>query len=161
MTDTLIAQSPVAVQGFYSKPRTRRVECTWLEPAEGSEPLWAEVRSDIPIGVTDEIPFGRDHTHKEGWEAVAPWVTAWNVLGWDTASRTMQPVPAPAVGGPDVFKYVDPIIVEWLAFTLRTTYLNLVTDDDRKKSNGSASKASDGDSEYSEPASASLPNQAD
>jgi hypothetical protein len=158
MTDTLIA--PV-VTGFYSKPRTRRVSCDWLEPADGAERLWADVRSDIPIGVTDEIPFGVQHTHREGWEAVAPWVTDWNALAWDTASRSMQPVPAPAVGGPEVFKYLDPIIVEWLAFTLRTTYLNLVSDDEKKASVGSANNPSAPDSASSSPEIASQPNHAD
>jgi hypothetical protein len=109
--------------------------------------------------VTDDIPFGRDHTHKEGWEAVSPWVTAWNVMGWDTASKSYQPVPAPAIGGPEVFKYVDPIIVEWLAFTLRTTYLNLVSDDQKKASNGTGSNPSDDALESSVPAKKSRKSQ--
>lgn len=158
MTDTLI-DAPVAVPGFYSRPRTRRVVCDWIEPADGAERLWADVRSDIPLGVTDEIPFGQQHTHKEGWEAVAPWVVEWNAMGWDTATKTFQPVPAPAVGGPDVFRWLDPIVVEWLAFTLRTTYLNLVSDDQKKASSGTESNPSDDDSASSVPVKKSRKNQ--
>jgi hypothetical protein len=80
-------------------------------------------------------------------------------MGWDTASKSYQPVPAPAIGGPEVFKYVDPIIVEWLAFTLRTTYLNLVSDDQKKASNGTGSNPSDDALESSVPAKKSRKSQ--
>src|SRR5262245_60664563 len=99
---------------FVARPRTREVECDWLVPEEGFSPLWAVVRCDLPFGVLDAIPFGRGHTYQELWDAIAPYVLDWNALGWDAATGTRVPVDPPALGGPDVFQWVDPVVADWL-----------------------------------------------
>lgn len=148
-----------AIPGFVGRPRTRRVECDWLVPEEGAEPLWAEVRSDLSLGLVRRIPFGEGHTYAELWETIAPLVVDWNCVQLDTATGAYAPVPPPSVAGPEAFSYVDPIVSDWLAFVLKTTYRSVVGDDQKKASATGPSNASAPASASSSPAKRSRPNR--
>jgi hypothetical protein len=163
MTDTII-EAAYEVKGFIPKPRYRRVECDWLPAEEGSEPLWAEVRADLPFGFINDMPYGSDYTYADIWAAIAPHVRAWNALGYDMATGTYQPVPPPAEGGVEVFKWVDPVIGDWLGFVIKTTYRTATTN---PKANSGSAKPAGGPSAANAPVSASSnrakksrPNQA-
>jgi hypothetical protein len=162
MTDTVIDETPVAT-GFIPKARYRRVVCDWVTAEEGSEPLWAEVRSDLPFGVIDDLPWGSGHTYAELWPVIAPHVRAWNAMGYDTVSGTYQPVQPPAEIGPDAFKWVDPIISDWIGFVLKTTYRSVTSDpkasSESSASSGGASSENGNGSASSAPAKASRKNR--
>lgn len=121
---------PVAatVSGFVPKPRYRRAECDWLEAEEGSEPLWAEVRSDLPLGAIDRIPRDGSCTYNEMWDAIAPHVRAWNAMGQDPETGEWKPVPPPAEIGRDAFALIDPMVSYWIRFLLLTTYAKVGSD---------------------------------
>lgn len=149
--------------GFYPKQRTRRVECDWLEPGDGAARLWAEVRCDLPLGVIDELPFGQGHSYADVWQAIWPYVLDWNAEGWVVGTEERIRVLPPAEQGPDAFKWVDPIISDWLAFVLKTTYRNVVSDpkapSTSEPSSGGPSKPSAPASDSSSPANASPPSR--
>lgn len=63
-------------------------------------------------------------------EAIAPFVLAWNCEKVNRDTGNVEPVPAPADGGPDVFLVVDQDILLWLGFTLKT--MHLPTNDQKK-----------------------------
>lgn len=158
LADVALVEEGLA-RGFIPRTRTRRVECDWLEPEDGHSRLWAVVRCDLPLGVIEELPFGGGHTYAEVWKAIYPYVLDWNALGWDEATDARVALPPPAQGGPDAFKWVDPIVSDWLAFVLKTTYRNLVSDDQKKGSSGGPSSPSEPASDSSSPANASPPSR--
>jgi hypothetical protein len=85
-----------------------------LAPAEGAEPFWADIRDDLTIDQVDRIPFTLETPLSEMWVAMAPYVVAWNAVGHDPTTNTWEPVPPPAVAGPDAFK----VIPKYAAVTL-------------------------------------------
>jgi hypothetical protein len=120
-------QTLEAVAGFVAQGRYRRVECDWIQPADGHDPLWAEIRSDLPFAALDALPLGTDDQYTDLWRAIAPHVRAWNALGLDITTGTYQPVPPPAEMGPDAFSHVDPLIGIWIGTKLKTTYREAIT----------------------------------
>ena len=125
MTDTTTIDVAAPV-GFRGKPRYRRVECDWLEPEEGADKLYAIVRADLPLGILRTMPYGNGATYTELWGFLAPHVSEWNALAMDAETGEYRPAPAPAEAGPDVFAFVDPVISDWLAFVIKTTYKGIV-----------------------------------
>ncbi len=108
----LEAEAPVSnghVTGWRPAVTTRRATVDaerWpgLAAADGSEPFWAEIRDDLSIEQVDRIPYSLDAPLSEMWAAMAPYVVAWNAVGYQPTTNTWEPIPAPAVGGPDAFK---------------------------------------------------------
>ena len=142
----------LAANGFVGRGRYRRVECDWFEPEDGREPLWAELRADLPFGFLDDIPLGGDHSYHDLWDAIGPCVRDWNALGFDVASREWRPVPPPATAGRDAFRAVDPLIGLWLGVMLKQTYAQAVAG---PKATGAAAAPAGGPSSPNAPASAS------
>jgi hypothetical protein len=127
MTDTLISETTTEEIGFRPKQRTRRVECEWLEPQEGSPRAWAEIRKDIPLGLIREAPY-QDATFESIWEWLAPLVIDWNCEGYNWKTGQWEVVPPPAEIGVDAFRKVDPQITNWLAICIKLTYQTVTTD---------------------------------
>jgi hypothetical protein len=153
MSELAEATTTPEVTGFRPKHRYRRVECEWIEKEEGAEALWAEVRSDLPLGMIDKLPNVGDCTFNELWDAVAPHVRAWNALGQDAESGGWKPIPPPAEAGRDAFGLVDPLIGHWLLFVLKTTYRQVITDPKASTESAPTEKPpSDSDSDSPAPA---------
>lgn len=127
-TDAII-EPQSASTGFRPKGRYRRVECDWIEADEGSEKLWAEIRSDLPFGVIDDLPaFGSGIVYADLWAIIAPHVRDWNCTAFDVNAGEWADVPPPAGGGPSSFRFVDPLIADWVLFQLKMTYRQAIAD---------------------------------
>lgn len=145
MIDTQTAEAvapPLA--GFVGKGRTRRVECSWIEPEEGHERLWADVRSDLPLGLVHSIQL-TDVSYQAMWERIAPFVVAWNALAYDIETGARIPAPPPAEVGPAAFEWVDPLISDWLAFELKMTYRSIVADPKDSSASAPSPSSASGD----------------
>lgn len=126
--------------GFRPKIRTKELICDWssLEPDEGCAPLTATVPARLTWEDLEWIPMftltdgGISFPNaKELREAIAPLVFGWNCEKVNRDTGNVEPVPAPADGGPDVFLVVDQDILLWLGLTLKT--MHLPTKEDQKK----------------------------
>lgn len=125
--------------GFRPKVRTKELVCDWtsLEPEAGEDPLTCTVPARLTWEDLEWIPM---FTFTNGAlsfpnakalrEAIAPYVLAWNCEKVNRDTGNVEPVPAPADGGPDVFLVVDRDILSWLGFTLKT--MHLPTNDQKK-----------------------------
>lgn len=111
--------------GFYHSAQYIRIECDWpgLAPLEGCAPLWAELNATLTFADSEQIPDPWQTTFGELYRYVCPHVRAWNARGIDRESGELRPVPPPAEIGPDAFRVVRPLILVWLAFTLKTLHL--------------------------------------
>lgn len=147
-----VLSNHAALGGYAAKGRYRRVECEWLDPMDGGERLWADIRSDLPFAALDDLPLGADDSYLDLWTAIAPHVRAWNALGLDIKTGTYQAVPPPAETGPDAFRHVDPMIGIWIGQQLKQTYRSAVTG---PKSSGALATTSPTPKPASAPASAS------
>ena len=83
----------------------------------------------------------------------------WNCVQIDTATGEYVPVPPPSEIGVEAFTYVDPVVSDWLAFVLKTTYRSVVGDDQKKASAGGPSNPSAPASASSAPAKPSRPSR--
>jgi len=110
-----------AARGWIPKPKTRRVEPEgeYWTPDDGSESLWAEVTDNLTFAQCDAIPFGPNVQYRALWDAIAPHVLAWNVLGIDTETGDYAELPAPANAGPDVFQQAPKAVAAWLGRELK------------------------------------------
>lgn len=131
-----IASHPVIVEpfpaivpdedGFYHNADWIRIECDWpgLAPREGFKPLWAEIDSNLTFDDAEAIPDVFNTNFGQLYRYVCPRVRAWNALGIDQATGELKPVPPPAEIGADAFRAVKPLILVWLAYTLKTIHLS-------------------------------------
>jgi hypothetical protein len=129
MTDALTAPTAdaPATAGFRPPPRYRAITgregSLWDGAGTDSAPLTALVRSNLTGGELDRLRWVRDRMHEAqdpsvAYEALAPYVAAWNAEGsaFDpaTGELTWAPLPPPAEAGPAVFERVDYLTVWWL-----------------------------------------------
>jgi hypothetical protein len=125
---TLEAATEVAtkrIPGFVARGRVRRLTCDWLDPEEGAEPLWADVRVDMTIEQVDELArvIGSQPSYGDLWEWLTPRVVGWNAVALDQTTGEYVPVQPPAEIGHDAFRVVSPVITTWLAFALKQAAL--------------------------------------
>lgn len=113
------------IKGFVPKPRTRIVECTWLEAQDGAEPLMATVAMNLTFDAIDQLSAmirDPETTYAELFAAVSPHVIAWNAVAYDNASGEYAAVPPPSEAGADALRVVDPLVTTWLALELSMGY---------------------------------------
>lgn len=123
MTDVLTdaaTEAPPAAGGFREAPRYRTIEAPsgspWDGTASGSAPLSITVRSNLFGAELDRLRWARDRAIAEKddrivFEAVAPYVTAWNaeapVFDPETGELEWRRLPPPAEAGWEVLAQVD------------------------------------------------------
>lgn len=113
------------LDGFYHNSDWIRIECDWpgLIPREGFKPLWAEIDTNLTFDDAEAIPDVFNTNFGQLYRYVCPRVRAWNARGIDRKTGELKPVPPPAEIGPDAFRAVKPLILVWLAYTLKTIHL--------------------------------------
>ena len=113
------------IPGFVARGRVRRLTCDWIEPEDGAEPLWADVRVDMTIEQVDELAgvISSQPSFADLWAWLTPRVVAWNAVALDQVSGEYVPVQPPAEIGHDAFRVVSPVITTWLAFALKQAAL--------------------------------------
>lgn len=165
MTDTTTVEQVASIPGFVGRGRYRRVECDWFEAQEGAEPLWAELRADLPFGLLEALPVDGKASYNELWDAISFAVRSWNCLGLDLTTGTYQPVPPPCEGGRESFRSVDPQIGLWIGIMLKQTYKTVTTDpkapSESESAGSTASSLPDAISAPSDPVKKSRRNQQD
>ena len=115
--------------GYRTKARTRELVCdvAALAPEEGCEPLTVTVRSNLTWDEVEALPAFATTADgvvsfpnaEELRKAIAPCVLAWNCEAVNPKTGAMEPVPAPADGGPDGFRAVDDLLLIWLGVTIK------------------------------------------
>lgn len=93
-----------------------------VEPLEGEEPLIVTIQINLAYEQLEAIPFHEGATNLEAWQAIAPFVTAWNVKRWNHATGEKEPVPPPAEAGWEVLKVLDALETYWLQRVVRFGY---------------------------------------
>jgi hypothetical protein len=130
----LEAEAPVSnghVTGWRPAVTTRRAVADperfpRMAPPDGVEPFWAEIRDDLSFAEIERIPYGIGNKYSDLWDAMAPYVTAWNATALNPETNQWEPVPAPADAGPDVFKTQNLYVTDFIALCLKfSTDLNL------------------------------------
>lgn len=136
----------MTIAGFVPKPRTRTVECAWLEPAEGAEPLTATIVVNLSLEQIDYVNQLRasNPTYSDLWAVICPQVIAWNAHALDMATGDYVPVPPPAEIGQDALRAVDPLITSWLAWELGRSHLGGAEREGKSKPSDDT-QSSDGD----------------
>lgn len=134
------------IRGHRRTSRYREVTLD-LDDEEGEdEPLRVTIRMNLTFEQINAIPSGQRVLFQDIFVAIAPYVTAWNVVRTNHETGRDELVPPPAEAGPDVLLALDPVEALWLAGMVRQGYLG--TGDDRKKgtprSGSSPGPASDG-----------------
>lgn len=97
---------------------------------EGEEPLRVTVRTNLTFDELDALPNGEAVTYGEIFEAIAPYVTGWNLVRRDAASGEEAAVAPPAEAGPGALRALPPEAVRWVLELVRTGYLG---GEERKK----------------------------
>jgi hypothetical protein len=133
----------VSHQGYIPR-RTKQVESS-LPTAEGAEPFRATIVTSLSFAEIEAIPFGEHVTYRDMFEAIHPYVVAWNALGFNLETRQYEPVPPPAEAGAAAFQAVDPSVATFLAFKLKTVHLG--DDKDRPKGSTPSAPTPDGTSD--------------
>ena len=112
----------------YAERAFRREDDASPEPALSVVfPVNAMTHGDI-----DHLPVASDEP-EEVWEAVAPYVVAWNLV--ELVGDTPQSVPPPAEAGPDVCRHLTIQETYWLLEVIRHAHLATVLgEEDRSKS---------------------------
>lgn len=112
--------------GFYADADWIRVECDWpaLQPREGFSKIWAEIDTSLTFQEAIAIPLEPGRSRLDLFAHLVHRVRAWNVREFDPVTNTFVPVPPPTEIGKAAFLRIKPVIVEWLAFTIREYTLN-------------------------------------
>jgi hypothetical protein len=97
-------------------PITKRI-AAGMEPADGSEPFWCDVRDDLTFAELDSVQPAA--AFNDLWELIAPWVVAWNAVARDEITGEWVDVPPPAEAGPDAFKTQHTRITQFIAWCIR------------------------------------------
>lgn len=111
--------------GFYHDAAWMEIEADWpgLLPREGFAPLTAEIDASLTFDDCEAIPNPWDVPFGELYQHVCPYVRSWNAMGKNKETGEFGPVPPPAEIGPDAFRAVKPLILVWLAYTLKTLHI--------------------------------------
>lgn len=111
--------------GFYHDAQWIRVEAEWpgLIPREGFSPLWAEIDAGLTFADATAIPNPFETPFADLYPHVCPRVRAWNARKRDPETGEMSPVAPPMEIGAAAFIDIKPLIMIWLAHTLKTVHL--------------------------------------
>ncbi len=112
----------IPMSGYRRRPLYGEVVYDIVEPMEGYEPLKATIQINLSYEQLEAIPFNREATNQEVWEAIAPYVTAWTVTRQNLETGEFEPVPPPAEAGWEVLKVLDPLETLWLHRAVRFGY---------------------------------------
>lgn len=120
--------------------RTKKHVCD-MEGFEGFEITvkrltFAEINDMPALSGTDEDGNPTGLTHQAAWEAIAPYVVAWNAQA-ETDGGDWEDVPPPAEAGSDAFLMIEPELSAWCFAKLK--YGHLGGDELPKKSTPSSS----------------------
>lgn len=137
----------------------------YREFTKGEEP--DALRVTIPVNLTfgelDEIPVRS--SYEELFDAIAPYVVAWNVVGINAETGAEEMVPPPAEAGRQVLPLLSRDEVEWIAARIKLGHL--VDRDAVKKlltplaTTDDSSSASDSDSSPTVPKDRTSPPSSD
>ena len=126
---TLAPYRPPAItpdpDGFYHDAQWIRVEPDWpgLQPRAEFGQLWVEIDAGLTFHEAMSIPEPFTTPWGELYPHVCHRVRAWNYRKRDPETGEMVPVPPPIEAGPDAFLDVKPLLLVWLAYTLKTVHL--------------------------------------
>ena len=112
--------------GFYHDADWLRIECDWpgLKPRDGFAPLWAEIDASLTFREALAIPLDAGTPMKDIYPHILHRVRAWNVREYNASTGQMEPVPPPSEIGMEALMRVRPLVVEWLALSIKLTSLN-------------------------------------
>lgn len=105
----------------YIPRRTKEITGEWSP--EGEEPFRATIITSLSFAEIEAIPFSSETTYDEIFPTIAPYVVAWNAMGRNAETGEYEPLPAPADGGPEMLRKVEPRVTVFLASKLRTVHL--------------------------------------
>lgn len=111
--------------GYRLRARLAEHECpAELAPhGDGEEPLRVTVRTNLTFDELDALPSGEAVTYGEIFEAIAPYVTGWNLMQREAASGEERMAVPPAEAGPEAFRALPPEAVTWVLERVQTGYL--------------------------------------
>jgi hypothetical protein len=95
---------------------------------EGQEPLRITVQSNLSFGQLDAIPYGKGTPYVDVFQAIAPYITAWNVEREVMETGELEPVPPPSEAGWEVLQVLDHIEAHWVMDKVKFGYLAVVED---------------------------------
>lgn len=80
--------------------RYRKCTRELADQPEGTEPFTVTVQSNLSFEQINAIPVGRGVSFQDGFAAIAPYVTGWNLVGVNHETGEPEAVPPPAEAGP-------------------------------------------------------------
>lgn len=119
------------MNGYIPPRRTREIEGTF-EAAEGAEPFRATIVTSLTFAEIDAIPISGNWG--EIFDAIAPYVVAWNVMARNSETGEYEPLPPPADAGADVLRGAPIEVAQYLWGCLKTVHLG--DPDERKNASG-------------------------
>lgn len=117
--------TPITAAPTYYRRRPLFATKTFDVTTEGDGFTALEVtyRLNLSYAELDAIPFGREVTTQEAWQALAPYITGWNIGTLDPDTGEPVPVPPPAEAGWEVCRHLDALETAWLLNTIKFAYL--------------------------------------
>lgn len=116
----------IAAGGYIRKQSTRTVralpgEFPRLTPDDDQVPFWAIIADGLTFRQLNNIPTsGPDATFENQMKAIAPYVYDWNAWGEvEDQPGVWLPVPAPAVGGWEMFLSQTTYVTSFLVACLK------------------------------------------
>lgn len=106
--------------GFIPAQRTKVIEMT-SDVAEGAEPFRATIVTNLTFNEVDAIPLSGQWM--DIFRSIAPYVLEWNAMGRNIETGEYEPLPAPAVAGPDVLQSVTFDVSQFLVLRIKTAHL--------------------------------------
>lgn len=134
------------IPGFVPKGRVMRCELP-LDPEEGGEPGWFDLRCPVSIEETDVLQtMLRDGASYEAfWDRLCPKIVGWNAVAYDYTTGEYQPVPPPMEGGHDSFRVIDSVLTVLIASAVVNKVLGRGDQSRPKASEPTPAPASGGD----------------
>lgn len=112
-------KTPIDIAALLADLR-RPANYIWREierEGEDAAPLRVKVL-DLTTKQTEDIPWGTRVKLRESYEAIAPYVVAWDLRAENIRTGEMIDVPPPAEAGPEVFELLTnaegSALVNWL-----------------------------------------------
>jgi hypothetical protein len=121
--------APVDIARYRRPARYRDfayVEMPGLE--DGQEPLRITVQSNLSFRQLDAIPYGKGTPYVDVFQAIAPYITAWNVEREVLETGEVEPVPPPSEAGWEVLQVLDHIEAHWVMDKVKFGYLAVAED---------------------------------
>lgn len=111
----------------------------YVESDSGDDaiPIEVEVRANLTFGELEGLVWEKDAAPEDVWPLIAPFVRDWNISGLDEEGNEIE-IPAPAVGGPEQFRFIPPALFWELVRDLK---LRSTRPLDRKRLSASSSTA--------------------